>query len=119
MEQLNQTATERRRITRNRIYRYLYAAPQGRANHRPVHSDLRESGAIEQDADVVIFIHREGYYDPEYEDKTAAELIVAKQRNGPLDTVMVTFLGEYVKFVNAPNPNAPPPPPPPPPPPGA
>lgn len=97
----------------------LSRAPQGRANHRPVLSDLRDSGAIEQDADVVIFIHREGYYDPEYEDKTAAELIVAKQRNGPLDTVMVTFLGEYVKFVNAPNPNAPPPPPPPPPPPGA
>lgn len=92
----------------------LSRAPQGRANHRPVLSDLRDSGAIEQDADVVMFIHREGYYDPEYEDKTAAEIIVAKQRNGPLDTVMVTFLGEYVKFVNAVNSNAPPPPPPPP-----
>ena len=92
----------------------LSRAPQGRANHRPVLSDLRDSGAIEQDADVVMFIHREGYYDPEYEDKTAAEIIVAKQRNGPLDTVMVTFLGEYVKFVNSLNPNAVPPPPPPP-----
>ena len=92
----------------------LSRAPQGRANHRPVLSDLRDSGAIEQDADVVMFIHREGYYDPEYEDKTATEIIVAKQRNGPLDTVMVTFLGEYVKFVNSLNPNAPPPPPPPP-----
>ena len=91
----------------------LSRAPQGRANHRPVLSDLRDSGAIEQDADVVMFIHREGYYDPEYEDKTATEIIVAKQRNGPLDTVMVTFLGEYVKFVNSLNPNAPPPPPPP------
>ena len=92
----------------------LSRAPQGRANHRPVLSDLRDSGAIEQDADVVMFIHREGYYDPEYEDKTATEIIVAKQRNGQLDTVMVTFLGEYVKFVNSLNPNAPPPPPPPP-----
>ena len=92
----------------------LSRAPQGRANHRPVLSDLRDSGAIEQDADVVMFIHREGYYDPEYEDKTAAEIIVAKQRNGPLDTVMVTFLGEYVKFVNSLNPYAVPPPPPPP-----
>ena len=92
----------------------LSRAPQGRANHRPVLSDLRDSGAIEQDADVVMFIHREGYYDPEYEDKTAAEIIVAKQRNGPLDTVLVTFLGEYVKFVNSLNPNAVPPPPPPP-----
>ena len=92
----------------------LSRAPQGRANHRPVLSGLRDSGAIEQDADVVMFIHREGYYDPEYEDKTATEIIVAKQRNGPLDTVMVTFLGEYFKFVNSLNPNAPPPPPPPP-----
>lgn len=92
----------------------LSRAPQGRANHRPVLSDLRDSGAIEQDADVVMFIHREGYYDPEYEDKTAAEIIVAKQRNGPLDTVNVTFLGEYVKFVNRIDADAPPPPPPPP-----
>ena len=86
----------------------------GRSDHRPQLSDLRDSGSIEQDADVIMFLHREEYYDPNTEDKNIAEVIVAKQRNGPLDTVMVTFLGEYVKFVNSLNPNAVPPPPPPP-----
>ncbi|MBR2697252.1 MAG: replicative DNA helicase, partial [Clostridia bacterium] len=62
----------------------LSRAPTGRSNHRPLLSDIRESGAIEQDADVVMFIHREEYYDPDTPDKGMAELIIAKQRNGAL-----------------------------------
>ena len=62
----------------------LSRAPTGRANHRPMLSDIRESGAIEQDADVVMFIHREDYYEPETAEKNIAEIIIAKQRNGAL-----------------------------------
>ena len=65
----------------------LSRAPTGRANHRPMLSDIRESGAIEQDADVVMFIHREDYYEPETAEKNIAEIIIAKQRNGALGTV--------------------------------
>ncbi|MBR1559219.1 MAG: replicative DNA helicase [Clostridia bacterium] len=78
----------------------LSRAPTGRANHRPQLSDIRESGAIEQDADVVMFIHREEYYDPDTPDKGIAELIIAKQRNGALGTVKLGWKGEYTWFMD-------------------
>ena len=78
----------------------LSRAPTGRANHRPQLSDIRESGAIEQDADVVMFIHREEYYDPDTPDKGIAELIIAKQRNGSLGTIKLGWKGEYTRFLD-------------------
>ena len=78
----------------------LSRAPTGRANHRPQLSDIRESGAIEQDADVVMFIHREEYYDPDTPDKGMAELIIAKQRNGALGTVKLGWKGEFTWFTD-------------------
>ena len=78
----------------------LSRAPTGRSNHRPQLSDIRESGAIEQDADVVMFIHREEYYDPDTPDKGIAELIIAKQRNGSLGTVKLGWKGEYTWFMD-------------------
>ncbi|MDR3086140.1 MAG: replicative DNA helicase [Christensenellaceae bacterium] len=78
----------------------LSRAPQGRADHRPVLSDLRDSGAIEQDADVVMFLYRDEYYNPETEDKNIAEVILQKQRNGPLGTVRLAWNGEYTRFMN-------------------
>lgn len=78
----------------------LSRAPAGRSNHRPMLSDIRESGAIEQDADVVMFIHREDYYDPETEEKNIGELIIAKQRNGSLGTVKLGWKGEYTWFMD-------------------
>lgn len=78
----------------------LSRACEQRANHRPMLSDLRESGAIEQDADVVAFLYRDEYYFPETEKKNQAELIIAKQRNGPIGTVDLTWLGQHTKFGN-------------------
>ena len=80
----------------------LSRAVEQRPDHRPMLSDLRESGAIEQDADVVMFIHREGYYDPETADKNVGEIIIAKQRNGPLGTVKVAWLSEYTTYTDLP-----------------
>jgi replicative DNA helicase len=78
----------------------LSRAPESRTDHRPQLADLRESGAIEQDADVVAFIYREEQYNRTEENAGIAELIVAKQRNGPTGTAKLAFLKEFTRFEN-------------------
>ncbi|MDE7431311.1 MAG: replicative DNA helicase [Lachnospiraceae bacterium] len=78
----------------------LSRAVESRPDHRPMLSDLRESGAIEQDADVVMFLYRDDYYNKESEKKGIAEVIIAKQRNGPIGTVELVWLPNYTKFAN-------------------
>ena len=78
----------------------LSRAVENRTDHRPQLADLRESGAIEQDADVVIFLYRPFLYTDDEEDRGKAQIIVAKQRNGPTGTVNVTFIDRYAKFEN-------------------
>ncbi|MBA1334698.1 MAG: Replicative DNA helicase (DnaB) [Firmicutes bacterium] len=78
----------------------LSRAPEMRSEHRPMLSDLRESGAIEQDADVVMFLYRDEYYHPDTEKKSIAEVIIAKQRNGPTGTVELVWMDKYTKFAD-------------------
>ncbi|HLF18248.1 MAG TPA: replicative DNA helicase [Candidatus Omnitrophota bacterium] len=78
----------------------LSRAVESRMDHRPQLSDLRESGAIEQDADVVVLLMREEYYNPTEENKGIADVIIAKQRNGPVGTVKLSFIKEYMRFEN-------------------
>ena len=78
----------------------LSRAVEQRPDHRPMLSDLRESGAIEQDADVVMFLYRDDYYNHDSLEKGISEVIIAKQRNGPIGTVKLAWLPEYTKFAN-------------------
>ena len=78
----------------------LSRAPEQRADRRPMLSDLRDSGAIEQDADMVVFLYRDEYYNEDSEAKGLAEVIIGKQRNGPVGTVKLTFLNEFTKFAD-------------------
>ena len=82
----------------------LSRAPESRSDHRPQLSDLRESGALEQDADVVMFIYREDQYadksQPQPDNQGVAELIIGKQRNGPIGDVDLAFLKQYTRFEN-------------------
>ena len=78
----------------------LSRAVESRPDKRPMLSDLRESGSLEQDADIVMFLYREDYYNPETENKNITELIVAKHRNGPVGTVNLFFHKQFTKFVS-------------------
>ena len=81
----------------------LSRAPEQRPDHRPMLSDLRESGSIEQDADIVMFLYRDDYYNPDTDAKNVAEVILAKHRAGSTGTIELLWLGNYTKFVNKTN----------------
>jgi replicative DNA helicase len=78
----------------------LSRAVEQRHDKRPILSDLRESGSLEQDADIVVFIYRDEYYNDESDQQGLAEVIVAKHRNGPTDTIKLSFLRRYAKFAD-------------------
>jgi replicative DNA helicase len=78
----------------------LNRSVEQRNDKKPVMSDLRESGALEQDADLIVFIYREEVYDRETPRKGVADIIIGKQRNGPVGEFQLTFLGEYTRFEN-------------------
>jgi replicative DNA helicase len=78
----------------------LSRASATRQDKKPILSDLRDSGSIEQDADVVMFLHRDHYYDHKEENRNLGEVIVAKQRNGPLDNIPLAWLSEYATYAN-------------------
>ena len=78
----------------------LSRAPEQRVDHRPMLSDLRESGSIEQDADIVMFLYRDDYYNEDTDKKNIAEVIIAKHRSGATGTVELLWLGNYTKFAN-------------------
>src|SRR5699024_3292029 len=78
----------------------LSRSVEQRQDKRPMLSDIRESGSIEQDADIVAFLYREDYYDQETEEQNVIEVIIGKQRSGPTGTVKLAFLKEYNKFVS-------------------
>ena len=78
----------------------LSRAPEARSDHRPILSDLRDSGAIEQDADIVMFLYRDDYYNEDSDKKNIGEIIIAKQRNGETGRVDLAWLGQYTKFAN-------------------
>ena len=82
------------------ILSQLNRSVDNRQDHRPMLSDIRESGAIEQDADVIMFLYRDDYYNPDTEEKNIAEVIIAKQRNGPVGTVKLAWQPKYTKFVS-------------------
>ena len=79
----------------------LSRANESRSDKRPMLSDLRESGAIEQDADIVMFLYREGYYDPDTEDRNLAECIIAKNRHGETGKIELQWTPEYTTFTDA------------------
>ena len=81
----------------------LSRAPEMRSDHRPILSDLRESGAIEQDADVVMFLYRDEYYNKDSEDRGTGEVIIAKHRNGPTGSIKLVYKGENTKFLDMKN----------------
>ena len=78
----------------------LSRAVEGRMSKRPLMSDLRESGSLEQDADMIIFLYRDDYYNKDTEKKGISEIIIAKQRNGPIGTTELAWLPQYTKFAN-------------------
>ena len=81
----------------------LSRAPEQRSDHRPMLSDLRESGSIEQDSDIVLLLYRDEYYNKDSEYKNIAECIIAKHRNGEVGTVKLAWIGQYSKFMNLDN----------------